>query len=1084
MLTIIMGADAAVLSCEAVEHIKEAPVRGEDRWVLIVPEQFSFGAERRLCQLGGNTIGRYAEVLSFSRLADRVAAKVGGAAGAYLDKGGQLLTMALAAEQVASRIKLYAPVLRKPEFLTDMVHVIGEFRSYCLDPSDLSKAAHQSEGRFSQKLEELAILYEAYLAVCANGKADPADKLLRLIEGMDDCRWIGQTRFYIDGFSDFTGAELSAIGHLICCAKEVRVGLTCAMKDSVMHRTAEKTATQLRRCAKENEVPCKMERSEKIMPRHEDVQRLLAHMFSYGTAEPMDTDGVSFAVCAGAEEECRAAALRVKRLLAQGVRCRDIAVACTDMTRYEVPLRNAFRAAQIPAYFAGERGLLSKPVVRAVINCLYAAVGPMDYENVAMYLRSGLPVADRECCDRLDQYAYLWNLRGSGWEKPWSMHPRGFAQQMKPEDETLLQRLNEEKDAVLAPLLQLRHRLQSAANTAQMITALYDFMEAVELRRRLEEKANAYAAQGQTQAAQELNQIYEIVIGSLEQMWLTLGQTERTPEDFCRLYDTVLTRYQVATIPAGLDQVHVSDLPDLRNTQVEHLLVLGAADGLFPSYKTAQGILSEEERSVLIGHGIPVAPGRADQMDQELCRIFFALSATQQTLYLSHSSEQPAWLFRRASALYPGAVTVVQQQTLLNLQELAAWRVRHHDDSPCGIAELENAQKELSRLCGYTFDPLQQQTVRGLYGAPIALSPSRIDQFAACRFAFFLNYGLRAKPRKQAKLDQPAFGTFVHEVLEHTVLRVKDVGGFPQITQQQVLEIAAEEIDRYACKYFPEQAKREEYLFRRSKEEIRDIVSDLWEELRVSKFQPQFCELKFAPDGILPAVRIAAENASCDVIGLVDRVDTYCDGEKTYIRIVDYKTGTKEFDYTDILNGAGLQMLIYLFAMQSCGAELFDASQPEAAGVLYLPAKREYPVTEPMPDDAVAAKAHSDKRRRKGLIRGEDHLLAAMEADAEDPKFMPYKNGKRGKTGDLASRRQMKLLEDHVLRCVAQMADQIVDGDVHPNPIVRGQYGSCNYCDYKTVCHKDLGTHETRVLAQTSAAKFWEILEREEEQRG
>lgn len=1084
MLTIITGADRTTLSNQALQHIKCAAERGEAGWILVVPEQFSYEAERRLCRIGGDMIGRFAEVLSFSRLSDRVAAKEGGAAGAYLDKGGQLLSMALAAEQVASRIKLYAAVLRKPEFLADMIRMIGELRSYCIEPGELFRASKNAEGQFAQKLEEMGILYEAYLAICANSKADPADKLLRLLDLLEDCRWIRSMRFYFDGFSDFTGAELKIIELLVRYAAQVCINLPTGMQGSVMHRAAEKSARELHRLAKTYGVECVSKSVEARSHRNEEVQLLLEHMFSYCDLQARDTSVVKLAAFSSAEEETRAAVRAVKELLLQGARCRDISVATTDMRRYEVPLRNAFQAAGICAYFAGERSLLSEPVVTAVMNSLFAAAGAMEYEDVALYLKSGLPLLELDRCDRLDNYAYLWNLRGSRWSSEWKLHPRGFGEAMTDEDAACLEKLNADRVIAMRPLLRLRKGLLEAKNTGDMVLALHQFTEDVNLRERLENKANEYAAQGLGQSAQELMQIYEILIQSMEQTWLTLGQTVRTADDFCRLYQMVLTQYQVATVPAGLDQVHVSDLPDLRNRQTKHLLVLGAGDGSFPSYKTAEGLLTEEERILLMEQGVAVAPGRADQMDQELSKIFFALSAAEESLYLSYSSDQPAWLFRRAAALYPGAVDKTADTCVLNEEELAAWRLRYQDNSVCDVDNLEMSQAVIDKLRNYKFAPLKEQTVQGLYGAPIALSPSKIDKYAACRFAFFMNYGLKAKPRKQAKLDQPAFGTFVHAVLEHTVLRVKELGGFQTVTREQLLDIATEEIARYADAYFPEQAKREEYLFNRSKKEIWDIVLDLWEELRRSKFQPAFCELKFTGGQELPAVQINGEKADCRIVGMVDRVDLFKDGDKTYVRVVDYKTGVKDFDYTDILNGAGLQMLIYLFALQTAGKAVTDTECLEAAGVLYLPAKKEYPLTEPMPDDELVAREHRDRRKRKGLIRDDEHLLAAMEEDPFAPQFMPYKNGRKGLTGDLASAEQMELLEHHVTRTIAAMADQIAEGGVVPDPVVRGQYSSCNYCDYKMVCHKDLGTQEKRILAETNAVKFWEKLEQEEREHG
>ena len=242
--------------------------------------------------------------------------------------------------------------------------------------------------------------------------------------------------------------------------------------------------------------------------------------------------------------------------------------------------------------------------------------------------------------------------------------------------------------------------------------------------------------------------------------------------------------------------------------------------------------------------------------------------------------------------------------------------------------------------------------------------------------------------------------------------------------------------------------------------------------------------MKFTGRDGLPAVEIDGNKARCRIIGMVDRVDLYREQDKTYVRVVDYKTGTKDFDYTDVLNGAGLQMLIYLFALQKMGKNWIGTDALEPAGVLYLPAKKEYPMTEPMPDDLVVEQQHQDKRKRKGLIRADENLLAAMEEDPEAPVFMPYKNGRRGLNGDLATAQQMQLLERHVMRTVAAMADQIADGDVVPDPVIRGQHSSCSYCDYKTICHKDLGTQRRRNMAQTSAAKFWEELERREKEHG
>lgn len=1075
MLHLLMGMDRIALSDRLMDQVCREAEAGRDKQILVVPEQFSHETERRLCQRGGDAISRYAEVLSPSRMAGRVAAEQGGAARSYLDKGGRLLAMALAAEQASSRIKLYGAVLRRPEFLTDMLTMINEFQSYCLEPSMLLEAADRAQGQFAQKLEELGLLYEAYLAVCAQGSADPAGKLLWLRDVLAECDWASKRCFYFDGFSDFTGAELAVLEILLRQSGHVWVFLTASQEQPLISRPGLETARRLRRLAQKWEVPVETAQVPDSDFRDPAVSGLLRGMFRTAGKPLPPSDRICLRGFASVEEECRHGVARVKQLLAQGARCREIAVACTDLGLYEAPLKAALRMADIPFYFAGNDEILSKPVLQAVLAALNAAVGPMDYEDVALYLKSGLPLLEQDRCDRLDCYAYLWNLHGRQWERPWELHPRGFGELWTDEDRAQLEQLNEDRQTALEPLLALRTGLYQAKTTGDMVLQLHRFLETLQLRQRLEQFAQAHGGQ----LGQELSQLHEILLQSLEQTWLILGKTQRTPDDFSKLYRSILTQYQVGTIPAGLDQVYVSALPELRQKRTRHLLVLGAADGSFPVYRTGEGLLTEADRKTLLAQGLSLAPLREDQMDREMSSIYSALSAVSDTVWLSYAGEQPAWLFRRAAEFYPASLRTEQDELFLDVPSLAAWRLRHGDETAQTLPQLDRWEQELRRLRGYSFTPLRKETVLGLYGRQIYLSASRIDKYAACRFAFFLAYGLKAQPRRQAKLDPAAFGTFVHAVLEKTVLRVNGLGGFRQVSQETLLAVATEEIDGYAQTHFPQQAQRAAYLFRRSQREILDIVLDLGEELRHSLFQPAECELEFSADGALPPLEVAGEEAVCRISGFVDRVDLYEENGKTYVRVVDYKTGHKDFDYTDILNGAGLQMLVYLFALKQYGAERFGTDRLIPAGVLYVPARTEYTLTSPMPDDQTVAQRHREERRRKGLIRSDTDLLSAMEEDPEQPRYMPYRVGKNGPSGDLADARQMALLEQHVLRTLAQMTDRIASGDVTPDPIVRGQDSSCRFCDYKTVCHGDLCSRTVRPMATTPAEKFWEKLEEE-----
>ena len=188
---------------------------GDGQRIWIVPEQASFAAEQQLCRKGGSGICRHAQVLSFTRLANRVFAASGGVARQTLDQGGRVLAMAQALEQVRSRLKRYAAGSRRAALLPELLAAVDEWKSYGVTAADLRRAAGQTEGLLAGKLEELSLILESYDTVCAAGQQDPRDRLAYLAKRLGQTDFARDKAFYLDGFSDFTGVELEILQQLL-----------------------------------------------------------------------------------------------------------------------------------------------------------------------------------------------------------------------------------------------------------------------------------------------------------------------------------------------------------------------------------------------------------------------------------------------------------------------------------------------------------------------------------------------------------------------------------------------------------------------------------------------------------------------------------------------------------------------------------------------------------------------------------------------------------------------------------------------------------------------------------------------------
>ncbi|MBO5034090.1 MAG: PD-(D/E)XK nuclease family protein, partial [Oscillospiraceae bacterium] len=367
--------------------------------------------------------------------------------------------------------------------------------------------------------------------------------------------------------------------------------------------------------------------------------------------------------------------------------------------------------------------------------------------------------------------------------------------------------------------------------------------------------------------------------------------------------------------------------------------------------------------------------------------------------------------------------------------------------------------------------------VETLYGKEAPMSASRLDKYRSCHFSYFMQYGLSAKPRKRAEFAATDYGTFVHYVLEH-ILQGREKGALP--TKDQVSRVVKDYVDELGG--LEGETARFRYLFARLEKSVYAVVKNVCEELDRSDFTPAWFELGFGgKEGTLPPVEFTADGFTVSATGFVDRVDTWEKDGKVYFRVVDYKTGKKEFDFTDVWNGMSLQMLLYLFTLKDKGKELFGGKIPVPAGVLYLPARDEaVPGYRGMSEEE-RQKAVDKQLCRQGLVLCEPEVLSAMEHAEEGYRFLPLKLKSTGEvTGRaLVSAEQLGKLEKHTRKALEDVARELAAGKITADPFWRGpRHNACQWCDYAAACQfrEGAGGDGKRWLATVSPEEFWEQL--------
>ncbi len=1097
MLNLLRARAGRDIRGELLERMGRSDAR---RRLLIVPEQFSHESERAMCAVLGGGASMSCEVLSFTRLAGRLTDAAGGGAAPMLDPGGRMLLMYAALRRVADALTTYRAPSRKPAFLTGLLATVDECRSYRVEPEALMAAGEELGGRQGDKLKDLGLIYAAYRGLEAQGAADPRGRLDRLAVQLEGTRWGAGMAFYVYGFTDFTPQEERVLSALMAQG-ELTVALVCGGEDdpSGIFQPALRCAGRLARLAKAGAVPVREEVLDRPLARCPSLAFLEENLFGEGPGQAWAGECAVVRVAAASpRQEVEWCAAEILRLLREeNCRCRDIAVCARRLDGYGELVESVFARYGVPVFLSAMEDVLEKPVLALVTSALAAAGSDYPYEELFRYLKTGLTGITEEERDLLENYVLTWDLKGPAWtrQKPWDMHPEGYGREFTPADTALVAWLDGLRRRVIAPLEALRKGTDKTGRGRAL--ALYQLLEDIDLPTRLGQRADSLDRRGERTAAAQYRQLWDILAGGLEQCALLLGDTELELEEFSRLFSLVLSQYDVGAIPVSLDAVTVGDAPRMAHKEVKALFLLGADSGAIPDCAVSPGLFTDQDRDALSAMEVELAPRQEDKLRREMTIAYETCCRPSQRLYVSYSAGEgdnqrtPCFLWARLGALFPDAPVRDGGDPLARLSAPDA-ALELAGSSPA-VAEalkrvpgLSDRVERIQDAAGWRRGRLSRPAVDALFGPVVPMSATKLDLVNSCHFGYFLRFGLDAKPRQRAAFRAAEYGTFVHDVLERTLRAAREEGTPLDDVRavERLSQAAAERYEREVLSNLEGEPARFRVLFQRMKGAALAVARSVCAELAVSDFTPAAFELGFGPGKDLPPVEVE-QGVRLRLTGYVDRVDQWLHEGKRYVRVVDYKTGKKSFDFADVADGRGLQMLLYLFALRREGKGLLGPEETVPAGVLYVPARTPLVDGERDMSDGEIQRARDRLLRRQGLVLDDPDVLSAMERPAGEYRFLPVGTG-RGGGDSLVTPAQMEALDGYITAALRAAAGELAAGNIDADPYWQGaDKNPCRWCDYKAACHFEEGCGDRRRFRRgLRAAQFWEWMDRWEEDGG
>ena len=1090
MLQLVLGGSGSGKTTLLYHRIRARAEAGQ-KSILLVPEQFTSSTEGRIYRELGDALSGMVESFSFTSLAEKILSVEGGAAVQTLSDAGRAVLVRRALEELQENVHYYYRNRRSAAFCQMAAETIDELKSAGLSGQQMADLA-KGCGAESGKLGELALIFQGYETLLARSGMDPADRLelagARLEEALA-CgavpEFLKEREVFIDEFDTFNAPKKRLLGALLAALPRVTValcddGAPLVPGDVSLFSGAKQVAVQLRQLARKNGAEVAAPQLLRRDLRHTEAPGLAAvtALLETGTCAPLEVpaDEVRLFAAPSREEEARAAAGAIRRLMRQGVRCGRIAVVCRDIGKYRAAVRYEFRMAGIPLYCDEPTTPEFSAPATAVRALLALARGADLTENLTTLAKTGLCALTEEEVCALENYAYTWSPNAAAWRAVFRNDPKGFGdRELTEEDARNLSDAEKARALLVNAADALRGKVRNA-NAEAISRALYFCLRELGAEEQQAAQVEAIRAARGIPAAEEAAREWNVVMELLDEMARLLGEQTVTVAEYEDLFGLLLRSSDLGHIPQTLDAVVLASAGKMRLDEPDYVFVLGLAEGEFPTAPGETGLLTHADRDALMAQEIELPDCFENRVVREQVCFYKALTAPARGLWLSWPKGQGQTL---CAALEPIVDVLRPGAPELDLTDLAATAADGLDVLGGGwpLTEIERASLTealhapggaepeglalLRRMAGRSPRQVSDlEALETLLGRRLRISPSQLEKYYTCRYSYFLQYVLGLRPRKRAELSADQSGTLMHWVLQMALdphpgpdNPCAGLQPFLDLDDEAMAALAGLLVDEYAKRYLPEDTARFAYLLSRLKKSMTGLLCYLRDEQRQSSFKPVACELKIGPgeDAVRGQTYRLSDGRTVQLIGTVDRADEWIEDDGTrWVRVVDYKTGTKKLDLREVYCGLDCQMLLYLFSLTRDADGRFTGAEP--AGVLYL-------LADPAPETTTRGKAaRSMEYKLDGLVRDEQKVFDAMDAE-ETGRYLPfsfrggvpspYQKEKR------ADRAKLSRIQLHLDDLVTRMGEQLYSGCIAAEPLVTGR-SPCRWCDYGFICcHED-----------------------------
>lgn len=1060
MLQLIIGTAGTGKSTFIKEKIQNNARNGR-KSILIVPEQFSKTGEAEIFSALEKSQFGLVNVFSFTSLLRDVHTESGRALPVMLTDAGKAVIAKRSLQNVYKQLSNYGNQKNNTGFAFELSRIFEDFKRNGIDSVKLHQAAEKAP-EINGKLKDISRIYSEYCANITAGGADMEQLYLELAASLP-VSYTDSTDYFVDGFESFTYGQYAVLTKIMEKADNVYIALTATDVFDRWNSThplsyTARTASQLISYAKKAEVrvakPVVLDTSHRF--KNATLREIDRHLLAQSKDNATETENKDAFITTFANQfaEVSFAAAEISALTKQGYRYADIAVVCPQLAKYEHQIQESFTLAGIPYFIDQSRIILSSAPVILFKNILEIMDRGVNANTVLPLLKTQLTCFDDETVNRLENYLFVWQDQKLDWEKGFVLPYSGIAAEESDKDKEILMGINTLAKG-LYRVFSSAYSFGEEQTVETILSAMYGIvgdLKAEEILTQIisetadKEKADLFVRQ------------WECAVDCVQQLYRICGKMVMRPKEVQELFMLMVQGTKIGFAPQTQDCVMVSTPQRMKIDAVKAVFVLGAAQDVFPAIVSSSSVLSGADIQYLKDNQMELSADFSQRFAFESLYFYKTLTTAEEKLFVSCASRNID-----SQEILSAEITGIREALSLKTAKLEPedycitpqFFTQYIGETmgKDGAELLAKLDMEVPHTSERKFEIQNKEYIKQLLGEHMIISPTASENYYKCPFSYFIRNLLRIYPLEKAQVSQREAGDYLHSVAQQVMEHYGE--NYGSTDWQEIAALTDEVVDKYLQDNYP-QKMRETARFASLSSDMHanalHLLQYIHSEQHGGGFRPVAFEKKISFDSDLKPVTITLDGGEkVSIVGVCDRIDVMHENGKDYIRIVDYKTGTKKFSLDDVYNGLSSQLLLY---MNSVLQSDIYGSNPVPAAVIYQPSDASFkfdskeelytPVGMAVGNEVISKGFDNEAQGRFGVIQGKDKIKSLSGSEVVDEKLF-------------------SAVLDYTKDKIKNMAKDVYSGNFANQPMdLGGENTSCQWCGYRAICHEAGSTKPRR----------------------